>query len=368
MARDFYEVLGISKSSSPEEIKVAYRKLSKELHPDKHSSTGSGQVKKDAEQKFKEVNEAYEVLSNPKKKQMYDQFGKAGMNGGQGHPGAGGGFSGFDFSSFTRGQGGDFSDLFETFFGGTKQTHQSNELGRDREVEIAVDFSAVIHGEKRELAVRKFAKCAICDGKGTAPGSSIVNCNECHGTGTITRVVQSLFGTIQQQYQCPKCKGSGKIPEKPCPTCSGEGRTQQTVRVTINIPAGISSGQVLRVRGAGDAGPRGKSSGDLYVGIRVKADPHWERDGDDVHTLMTISVLDAMLGAEKSVDTVEGAVTLKIPEGTQPGQVFRLRGKGLPVLSTSRRGDQYVKVEVEIPKKLSRAERKVVEEWKKLHE
>lgn len=357
MARDFYDVLGVSRSASADEIKAAYRRLSKELHPDKH--TGD----KAAEQKFKEVNEAYEVLSNSKKKQMYDQFGAAGANG------AGGG--GFDFSSFMRGgQAGDLSDLFESFFGGgvrsDRQTAYGEQRGGDRNVPITVEFSAVMHGEERKISVRKYVTCSACAGSGAAPGSQIVSCKECHGTGQVTRTAQSFFGTIQEQYVCPVCRGSGKVPEKPCRTCGGDGRVQETATMTISIPPGISDGQVLRVRGGGDAGLRGKRTGDLYVTVRVKDDPRFQRDGDDVHTALSLSVLDAILGATVAVDSVEGSVNLKIPEGTQPGQVFRLRGKGLPVLSSSRRGDHYAHVEIEIPRKLSRAERKIVEEWRQL--
>ncbi len=355
MARDFYEVLGIPRSASQDDIKKAYRKLSKELHPDKHKGD------KAAEATFKEVNEAYETLSDPRKKQMYDQFGAAGANMG------GGGFGGFDFSGFQQGDRVDFSDIFESFFGGAGGGRRAREeKGNDLEVEMTIELDDAVRGIKRSINARHLKRCEVCDGNGTEPGTQLQTCGECGGTGQVTRTAQSFFGTIQQRAVCPRCGGSGKVPEKPCHRCSGEGRYSSTESVDIDVPAGIHDGQTLRMRGQGDAGRRGAPAGDLYVHIHIRPDARFERDGDDIRSTIELSVIDATLGTEATVDTVHGPVTLKIPEGTQPDQVFRLKGKGMPVLSTSRTGDHYATVKVRIPTKLSRAERKIVEEWKSI--
>ena len=365
MARDFYDILGISRTASESDIKQAYRKLSKELHPDKHKGD------KTVETKFKEVNQAYEVLSNPEKRRMYDQFGAAGVNGAAGAGGgfSGQGFGGFDFSSFTGGSG-PFADIFESFFGGTghggRDHRGGEERGSDREIELTIEFLEAVSGVERTLSIRKLRTCDVCKGKGAEPGSSVITCSECGGTGQVTRAQQSFFGQITQRFLCPRCHGSGKVPEKPCKNCAGEGRLSATESVTVSVPPGIHSEQTLRVRGGGDSGRQGATSGDLYVHIRVRPDPRFERDGDDIRTALTVALLTALLGGEENVETVQGVMTLKIPEGTQPGQVFRLKGKGMPVLSTSRHGDHYVTVSVEIPKKLGREERRLVEEWRKL--
>lgn len=356
MAKDYYSILGVQKGASADEIKKAYRQLSKEWHPDKHKGD------KAAEQKFKEINQAYEVLSNPQKRQGYDQFGEAGA---QGQPGGGagfGGFSGFDFNGSTM----DFGDLFEGFFGGGRAQRRSSDRGDDKEVTIQIEFSDVVLGIEKIISIRRLIACERCSGDGAEPGSKIVTCAECGGTGQITRTAQSFFGAVQQRMVCPRCKGSGKIPETPCKKCDGEGRILSSASVTVNVPAGIESGQTLRLRGQGDAGRRGSEAGDLYVHIDVKPDPRFERDGMDIRSEISVHVVDALLGTEASVDTVHGPVTLSIPAGTQPGQLFRMKGKGFPVLQSSQKGDHYVTVNVEIPQKLSKQERKIVEEWKNL--
>ena len=374
MAKDYYAVLGLQKGASSEDVKKAYRRLSKELHPDKHPSTGSGRTKEEAEQKFKEVNEAYAVLSDPKKKQAYDQFGEAGVNGGAGGfsgsgpfgSAQGGGFGGFDFSQFG-GDAGSFSDLFEGFFGGRSRAGGAERAqGRDVEAEIIIELKDAVSGMRRTLQVRTFVRCSHCDGNGAEPKSKIVTCAECGGTGQVTRTVQSFFGTMRQTAVCPRCRGAGKVPETACKKCDGEGRVSATETVHVDVPAGIQDGQTLRLRGKGEAGRRGAATGDFFVRIRVREDPRFRRDGDDIRTQMDVSVLDAMLGATTEVATVHGPVSLKIPEGTQPGQVLRIKGKGMPVLSSSRMGDHYVTVNVLIPTKLSKEERRLLEEWKRL--
>lgn len=357
MPKDPYSTLGVARDAPIEDIKSAYRRMSKEWHPDKHPSTGSGQARKEAENRFKEINEAYETLSDPKKRQMYDQLGTVG---GQG---SGPGFGGFDFSGFTQGMP-DLGAVFESFFGGRSRPTDNREEGGDEEMEVTVELSEVVAGGEREVRLKTFERCAACDGGGSAPGATIITCSGCNGTGQVTRTMQSFFGTIQQRTVCPRCRGAGKVPSKPCPECGGEGRRAGHTTVRIRIPPGISDGQTLKIRGEGQAGRRGGVAGDLYVTVRVRSDARFEREGADVHSPMTINVLDALLGNEIAVETVHGPVTLRVPEGTQPGQVFRVKGKGLPVLGTHRLGDHYVTVAVEIPKKLSRAERKLVEEWR----
>jgi len=358
MAHDFYEVLGVERNASQEDIKSAYRKLSKEWHPDKHKG------EKEAEQKYKKINEAYETLGNPKKRQMYDQFGAAGAQ-------AGAGFSGFEGFQGFRGFGaedlGGFSDIFESFFGGGRGTRaraQREQRGGDIEVAITVPFDDVVHGAKRTLSLRKQQKCSVCDGRGAQPGSKTVSCSTCGGTGQVTRTVQSFFGTLQQNSVCTECHGSGTVPEEACKRCGGEGRVDEVASVTVEVPAGIQDGQTLRLRGQGHAGRQKAAAGDLFIHVRVEEDARFERDGDDVRSEQMISVPDAVLGTEIEVETVHGGVRLKVPAGTQPAQVFRLKGKGMPVLGSSRHGDHYVTVQVEIPRKLSRREKQLLEEWK----
>lgn len=369
MPKDFYATLGVSRDASPEDIKKAYRHLSKELHPDKHRSTGlpagqagSGQAKKDAEQKFKEINEAYETLADPEKRRMYDQVGKVG-----GAPGGGPG--GFDFSGFSGVRpedSGGFSDLFETFFGGRsgKARAEQEKRGKDLEMRVRITFEESVSGVHKKIAVRRLQACPTCTGQGTAPGSTVVTCSDCGGTGQLTRTAQSFFGTIRQSVLCAKCGGSGKVPEKRCAKCDGEGRVLSNDAVVVTIPAGIADAQTVRLRGHGEAGRRGAPTGDLYVRIDVLGDPRFTREGDDIHSAMTLHVLRAILGDDVKVDTVHGSLELRLPPGTQPGQVFRLKGKGMPALKGRGHGDHYVTVHVEIPTKLSREERNVLEEWK----
>jgi len=349
MARDYYDILGVDRGAPLADIKKAYRGLSKKLHPDKNKDD------KDAEQSFKEVNEAYEVLSDEKKRNQYDQFGSVG--GGAGGPG------GFDFSGF---QGGGLGDIFETFFGGGAGARAArSERGRDQEVHLTIDFTEVVSGVRKKIAIDSIIACEACEGRGAAHGSKLISCSECSGTGQVTRTAQSFFGIIQQSMVCPRCKGSGKVPEETCKKCGGEGRVSGKQQLTIDIPAGIHDGQTLRLTGKGAAGRQGATAGDLYLLVSIRPDSRFQRDGDDIRAQVNVSVLDAILGTEIKVPTVHGNISLKIPAGTQPHQVFRIKGKGMPVLSSSRHGDHYVTVEVEIPKKLSRKEKELLEEWKR---
>lgn len=360
MPKNPYDILGVSTTATEAEIKAAYRKLSKELHPDKHKGD------KDKEARFKDVNAAYEILSDPKKKQAYDQFGSSdGRNPFGGSGGGFGGFEGFDASSF----GGGFSDIFEQFFSGGAagggRGKASDGAGRDTEIAVTVPFATAVSGEDRTVRFRTQLTCETCRGEGAEPGSKIITCSACSGTGQIVRRVNSLFGVIQQSTVCPTCQGTGKVPEKACHTCKGDGRVAGEKSVQIHIPAGISDGQSLRLSGQGEAGRHAAMAGDLYVRIRVTPDDRFSREGDDIRTALSISALNAILGTEHSVDTVHGPMTLAIPAGTQPGQVFRIKGKGMPVLNTSRIGDHYVTVSVEIPTKLSRKQRELFEQLRK---
>jgi molecular chaperone DnaJ len=368
VAKDYYAVLGIPKTASESEIKQAYRKLSKELHPDKHPSTGSGQAKKDAEAKFKEVNEAYEVLSDPKKKQAYDRFGSADFSGfGQGGGAGGGGFSGFGGFDPSQFENMGFGDIFESFFGGAGggRRRKADNRGRNIEVEITIPFGEAVRGSERNLELGSLAECPECKGSGAEPGSKLVECKECGGTGSVTQTSRTLFGMIRQNVVCPTCHGSGKVPEKTCKKCRGEGRVQQKRTIVVRIPAGIAEGQTLRVTGEGEAGRQGATAGDLLVHIHVEPDPNFERDGDDIRSTLSMPLIDAVLGAEKDVETVHGKTTVHIPAGTQPGQILRLKGKGMPIVNSGKHGDHYLTIDVAVPTKLTREQRKLFEELKK---
>ena len=350
MTKDYYQILGLQRGASQDEVKKAYRRLSKELHPDKHKGD------KEVENRFKSVNEAYEVLGDPQKKQMYDQFGTT-----EG-PGMGAGAEGF--SGFGNGDFSGFADIFENFFGGGGGQRKSNNAGENIKVQITIDFQDAVTGAERGMSLNKMVRCGECDGAGVAKGSKLITCSDCSGTGQVTRQQQSFFGTIAQRFVCPRCNGSGQMPEEACKSCNAEGRKEEKADVTVEIPAGIQHGQTLRIRGQGNAGRQGETSGDLFVHIILKSDKRFVRDGDDIRSEITLPVVDAILGTQINVETVHGPVELKIPEGTQPEQVFRLKGKGMPVVGSSRTGNHYVTAHVEIPKKLSRKEKGLFEKWK----
>jgi molecular chaperone DnaJ len=344
---DYYQILGVSRDSSDAEIKKAYRKLSKENHPDKHKGD------KEKEEKYKQINRAYEALSDPKKKQAYDQFGNE-----DGPQYGGGGFGG--------GQGFEgFGDIFETFFGGGGggvRRRQADTSGRDVQVRIVITMEESFTGSKKTVRIKKNITCTGCFGSGEKKGSKKVTCSTCGGTGQVTRTAQSFFGMIQQSAMCDECNGAGKIPEKPCEECRGAGRTMGQEETTIEIPAGIHDGQTLRLREKGEAGTQGGVHGDLYVLVQVKPDHRFSRDGDDLRLEVSVPVADATLGTEVAVETFKGTVKLKVPAGTQPLQILRLKGKGMPILSSARHGDLFVTVRVEVPKKLGKKERKLWED------
>jgi len=355
--RDYYEVLGVSKGATDDEIKKAFRKLAKQYHPDLHPND------KEAEAKFKEVNEAYEVLSDPSKKAKYDQFGFAGVDPSYGAgAGGGGGFGGF-------GGFGDVGDIFDSIFGafggggGRGSNPNAPRRGSDIEVGAAISFMEACKGISKTVKVNRLQKCPDCNGSGAAAGSSVKTCPDCNGKGTVNITQQSLFGMVRQTVKCSRCGGKGKIVDNPCKKCSGKGMVRVSEEKEVNIPAGIDDGQQLRVGGGGNCGVNGGPNGDLYITLTVRPDPIFERDGYDVWTEIPLTYGQAALGDEITVPTIDGKVKYTVPEGTQGGTVFRLKGKGIKKVNRNDRGDHYVKVYVEIPKNLTKDQKKALKEF-----
>lgn len=354
--RDYYEVLGVQKGASDDELKKAFRKLAKQYHPDLHPDD------KECEAKFKEINEAYEVLSDPDKRAKYDQFGFAGVDPSYGAgAGGGGGFGGFG--------GFDFSDIFDGFFGGgfgggSRANPNAPRKGADISVNITISFMEACKGKKTEVRINRQEKCEECNGSGAQAGTTAQTCSECHGTGQVT-VLQRMggFGSIQSKRPCTKCGGKGKIITSPCSKCSGNGRVRKPLVKEIEIPAGINDGQTFRVQGMGDAGVNGGPAGDLNVVVSVRPDIIFERDDFDIWTEIPITFTQATLGDEIVVPTIDGKVKYKVPAGTQSGAVFRLKGKGVVRPYKTVRGDQYVKVIVEIPKNLTKKQEELLREF-----
>ncbi len=350
--KDYYEVLGVDRGAVDDEIKKAYRKAAKKYHPDLNPGD------KEAEAKFKEANEAYEVLSDKEKRARYDQFGHAGIDP---NYGAGGGFGGSGgFGGF--GDFGDIGDIFSSFFGGgfsggSRSNPNAPRRGGDVTTSVNISFEEAAKGCKKTVRVTSIDGCDDCHGTGAAEGSSPKTCPACHGTGQIKVVQRTPFGQMQTQRPCEQCRGAGKIIEKPCRTCGGKGKVRRTRDEEINIPAGIDDSQVLIVRGKGDAGANGGPSGDLNVAINVRPHPIFERNGTDVYCEVPITFVQAALGAEIQVPTLDGKANLKIREGTQPGDKFRLKGKGIVRTNSTYRGDQYVIVNIEVPKDLTKAQK-----------
>lgn len=360
--RDYYEVLGIGKNATDAEIKSAYRKLAKKYHPDLNPGD------KEAEEKFKEVNEANDVLSDPQKRQRYDQFGFAGVdpnyaaaNGG-GAGGFGGGFGGVDLGDifgdiFGGGFGGGFSG-----FGGGSSTRTANvpRKGHDIQASVILTFEEAAHGCSKKITINRQDTCPDCGGTGAAKGTSPETCPDCGGRGYVVTQQRTPFGVMQSQQPCSHCGGRGTIIRNPCKTCRGTGKTAARKSLEINIPAGIDDDQNIALRGQGDAGSNGGPAGDVIVHVTVKADPMFERDGYDVTIHVPITFSQAVLGDDVEVPTVDGRIVQHIPEGTQSGTKFRLRGQGIQYLNGRGRGDQYVIVDVEIPKKLNRTQREAL--------
>ncbi len=364
MIKDPYEVLGVSRDASLDEIKKAYRKLAHKYHPDK----GGGD-----EEKFKEVNEAYQILSDPKKKAQFDRFGQAGAGGFAdfGNFADFAGFEGFDFGQFAKGgeQGGvqfdmgDLGDIFGSMFGSAGKVSRR---GRDVGADVTISFDEMVSGATKEIEVTVNTRCDTCGGTGGAKDAKKETCRTCGGKGRINKRLQTMFGVIAQTVVCPDCAGTGETYDKKCPDCAGSGRRKKTVTVSVDIPPGIADGQTIALPGKGEAGVFGGPSGDLLVTVHVRPDEELKRRGDDILSEKHISFPQAALGDKIKVRTVSGEVTMKIPAGTQSGTVFRIRGKGVPRLNGFGRGDHLVTVTVDVPKKLTREQKKLIQELQKV--
>lgn len=357
--RDYYEVLGVQKGCTDDELKKAYRKVAKKYHPDLNPGD------KEAEAKFKEANEAYAVLSDSQKRARYDQFGHAGVDPNYGAGGAGGAYAGgFDF--------GDFGDIFDTFFGGgfggfggsTRTRNPNGPIrGNNINISLTLTFLEAAKGCKKEISINRQVKCEDCGGTGAAAGTKPEVCPECHGTGQIPVQQRTPFGVVQTARACSKCNGTGKLVKEPCTKCGGQGRVRKNIKLEVNVPAGIDDGQTFVLRGQGDNGLNGGPSGDVNVTVSVRPDPLFERDGFDVWCEIPITFPQAVLGAEVTVPTIDGKVTYNIPEGTQPATVFRLRNKGISYINGKGRGDQYVRVILEVPTNLNSKQKDALKEF-----
>lgn len=343
--KDYYKILGVSRDASPEDVKKAFRRLVHQYHPDKHKGD------REVEEKFKKINEAYEVLKDPKKRGQYDRFGYAGQGTGYGESGFGAADFGADFQDI-------FGDVFSEFFGGRRRG-PSPERGMDLRYDLDISFDEAAFGTEKSVKVPKAETCGDCSGSGARPGTQPVVCPNCRGAGQV-RYQQGFFAVSRP---CSACAGTGKVVSDPCPKCTGSGRVHVTKNITVKVPPGVDSGSRLRISGEGEAGRRGGPPGDLYIILRVKPHPIFKRHNDDIICEVPIGFPQAALGAEIEVPTIEGEAKLKIPAGTQSGKVFRLRHKGIASLHTGTRGDQQVVVRVETPTKLSDRQKEILEEF-----
>jgi molecular chaperone DnaJ len=345
--RDYYELLTVSREATEVEIKRAFRKLARELHPDVSEAP-------DAEERFREVAEAYQVLSNSETRQLYDRYGHAGLKGGGFSPGS------FDF--------GNLSDIFSAFFGddlfGGGPARAAR--GADLAAEVELELVEAMHGVTREIPFEVAAPCTRCNGDGAEPGTTPVTCTTCGGAGRVQQVSRSVFGEFVRAHVCPTCAGSGRIVETPCSECGGAGRTLEERQLEVKIPAGIHDGQQIRIGGRGHAGELGERSGDVYVRVRVKPDERFVREGDDIFSTVDLSVVQAALGATVTIDTLDGPAELAFDPGTQPGTVRVLNSRGMPVLQGFGRGDHRVLVNVRVPRRVSEEQRRLLEEFERL--
>ncbi|MBI1984796.1 MAG: molecular chaperone DnaJ [Candidatus Wildermuthbacteria bacterium] len=360
--KDYYKILGIQKNATPEEIKRAYYKLAHQHHPDKGGD----------EKNFKEINEAYQVLSDASKRTQYDKYGRVFEGAGPG----GGGFSGFRWNwggPGARGEEGtDFNfdfgnigDIFEDFFGAQGE-EQDFRRGEDIEIELQMPLEAVLQAREETITFRKFLACSRCQGKGAEPDSKVRECFSCRGVGKVQQIRRTVLGSFTKEVLCPECKGEGWRPEKACNVCKGEGRIRGEEKIRMRIPSGVDSNQVLKVQGKGDAGRKKGQSGDLYVRIKLKSHPVFERKGDDLHLILPLSFAVLALGDEVEVPTLEGtAFLLKIPAGTESGKVFRIPERGIPRFSRIGRGNMYIQVQLKVPKKISREQKDLLEKLRK---
>lgn len=352
--RDYYEVLGVSKSASADEIKKAYRRQAVLHHPDKEGGN---------EDKFKEVNEAYDILKDAQKRQRYDQFGHAGVGGASGGgSGAGNPFEGFGGQTGNFDFGDGLGDIFSQFFGGGGQRQQGPQRGRDVEVQLQLTFEEAIFGIEHDMTLDLDDTCEHCKGTTVEPGHDMKTCPTCHGAGQQTRVMNTMFGAIQQTVPCDTCRGRGKIPEKVCTVCKGAGTQRHKQTIKVKIPAGIDDGSTMRLSGRGEA-ITGGEKGDLYVHIRVKAHKKFTREGDIILSEEHVSMVDAALGTEIEVPTVDGTVRMKVPAGTQSGTDFKLSGHGVPHMKSDRRGPHIVSIVVDTPTKLTKKQKQMLEDF-----
>lgn len=353
--RDYYEVLGVSRGASEDEIKKAYKKMARKYHPDLNPGD------KTAEEKFKEVNEAYEVLSDADKKARYDQYGHAGVDPNFGAGGFGGGFDGsFDF--------GDLGDIFGSFFGGgfgggRRTNPNAPQRGESIRMSIAISFEEAAFGCEKAVTVERYETCDTCHGNGCAPGTSPEVCPDCHGTGTVQVRRQTPMGVFATSSPCPKCGGKGRIIHQPCKDCRGSGMVRKKKAIQASIPAGIDNGQTISIRGQGNAGKNGGPAGDLLITITVRPHELFRREGTSVLCEAPITFTQAVLGAELEIPTIDGKVKYTLPEGTQSGTTFRLKGKGIPSINGRGRGDQYVTVYIETPKNLNKEQKEALKKF-----
>jgi len=362
--KDLYEILGVNKNATDDELKKAYKKLAKKYHPDLNPDD-----KKGAEQKMKEVNVAYDILKDPQKRAKYDQFGFAAFQNGAG---GGAGAEGFDFGDIFGGGGGfefDMGDIFDTFFGGgagrrtRQQRQQGPERGADLRYDLTINFEDAAFGKEMTIKVPRLENCDECGGTGAAKGTSPESCPDCHGSGMRQTVTRTPFGTIANSRPCERCHGTGKIIKTPCGHCHGEGKIRVERDIKVNVPKGVDNGTRLRIANGGQPGERGGSAGDLYVYIRIKQHPIFSREGTNVYCEIPITFVQAALGAKVQAPTIDGKIEMTIPEGTQSGSVLRIKNKGIPNLRGEGRGDEFVKVKVLTPKNLSARQKKLLQEF-----
>ncbi len=350
---DYYELLGVERTATADEIKKAFRHKARELHPDVNSSP-------DAEDRFKEVNEAYDVLSDPDKRDQYDRFGRVG-----GASGAPGGYQYADFSDlFGGGAGLNMEDLFSAFFGGVRGRTTRLE-GRDMAMQLVITLAEAATGVEKEIVLDRLATCDVCGGTGSADGSGVTTCGDCNGTGQRVVHRKTFLGTMQTVTPCETCGATGHVVANPCDECQGSGRVPDRQHVNVTVPAGIRDGQQIRLRGLGEAGIRGAAAGDLIITVRIAEDDYLHREGDDLHCRATVTIAQAALGVELAVHGILEDTTVEVPAGSQHGDVIKVRGKGMPRVHSSGRGDLYVHIGVDVPRKLSKRQRELLEEFAK---